>query len=173
MIAAEPIENPVPALLDVFRRIHAERMIGLPFLNNAIAVDVIGFQLRSGRWSGVLITPWFINFVVFPTDPQEWADMEEGARRKWQLGGSELEFLINHEPELGRFQMCTLMAPVTQLADQAAAHAAAQGLLARLFGDEPVAPPPADGRYRVAAERPDRPAHVDRRGFFRSLLRLS
>lgn len=163
--------DPAPRLLALYRGIHAERMAGLPFLNNAIAVDVLEFRVRDGRWSGLLITPWQISYVVFPDSPGEWAGLAQGTRRRGRVGEREVDFLVDFEPAIGHYQTCTLIAPVTQIPDQEAAHTAARTALARLLGPPAAVPsPPPDGRRHAPQPRRDREP-VSRRGFFRSLLK--
>lgn len=181
-MAAAPATDPVTRLLTVYRRIYEERMKDLPFVNKALEVDVVGFRPRGGRWSGALITPWFINFVILPKDLEEWSELEEGSRRRWRLGGSEYEFFINVDDELGHYQTLAVMAPVTQLADQEAARAAAMAAIDRLLNESGTQPPEADsdakkaearqdGRYRHEVEgTPRGKRKLDRRGFFRSFI---
>lgn len=155
-------DNPAARVREAYERIHAERMADLPFLNSALEVEVLEFRPREGRWCGLLITPWFIGFVLMPRESDRWANLEAGTRWRWRLPSGRHEFMINHEPELGPYQTCNLFAPVQQFTDQEAARAAALEALERLYSP---AEPPAPG----SPEQP--PRALSRRGFFRALVR--
>ncbi len=153
-------------LVALYRRIHRERMAGLPFLNPALEVETLQFQLRAGRWSGLLITPWFINFVLFPLTPDEWAGVTPGTRCRFPLERHEIELIHDFEPAVGHYRMCTLLAPVSHLADQASARTTALAALERLL----ATPAAAAAARAISASQPKKGAAVSRRGFLRDLL---
>ena len=47
-----------------FERIAQERMQGLPFYNNKLHIEALGFTEIEPGYMGVLITPWFINVIL-------------------------------------------------------------------------------------------------------------
>lgn len=166
--------DPSPLVESVFQRIHDERMSGLPFLNAALSVEAVGFSPRQPCWIGALITPWLVNLVLLPRTGQGWETLNEGTRKVWQFPSGAYDFISSCDPELGPYQMCNLVAPVTALADQASARAVATTALQRLFEPPPrqaaEAPPraPRDGRYRWQSN----PAPKDRRLSRRRFLKL-
>lgn len=128
-----PDRSPAERIEAVFRRIHEERMAGLPFLNPALCVETADFIRYGACWLGVLITPWSMSFMAYPNDTGAWRDLEDGARRRWRLPSGEYEFIVGVEPDLGRYQTCVLMSPVTRIADQDAARAMARAVMQRLL----------------------------------------
>ena len=52
-----------------FRLVHTERMDGVPILNDALEVRAVGTHAWNGFWLSILITPWFINVVLLPQEP--------------------------------------------------------------------------------------------------------
>ena len=69
----------VAQLVDHFRRVHIERMQGMPILNPALEVQAVGFRELEEHLLGVLITPWFMNLVLLPGN-DEWSEREQGKR---------------------------------------------------------------------------------------------
>jgi [NiFe] hydrogenase assembly HybE family chaperone len=138
-------------------------MHDLPFVNAALGVEAIGFARYQGDWLGVVITPWFLNLLLVSGGGQLWGDIPAGERRYLSLPCGTLQFIADDDPDIGPYQYCPLIAPVTDLADMAQARIVAADALQTVFGppagaSPPEAPPPAE----------DRPA-VSRRGFFRRL----
>lgn len=143
----------VEQLQDVFRRIAATRMAGVPVCHPGLRVQAVGFERvpeEPGLALGVLVTPWFMNLVRLPLDPTQPGALAERASARRVHGGHVFEFLGAFEPELGPFESCSLFSPMAEFADQAAAVATAHEVLALLRtpapAPAPVAPPPAPAR---------------------------
>lgn len=137
--------NPAQRVHQAFTRIHAEHMAGLPLLNDALAVEVVGFVAWGGRQIGVLITPWCVNLMVLPQAGGAWQPPDEGVWRHERFPGMELQLLGGAEQALGRYAFRSLLSPVTGYADQQSLRAVAREVLKQLLGDgaAPVAEPPA------------------------------
>lgn len=138
----------VRALEQVFREVQAQRMQGLPLLHPGLQVQALGFLPEAGapgqgpRACGVLITPWFMNLLWLPLQPVAagqggWLAVGQQAPRR--VGAHLLQATGAHEPALGAFEACSLMSPLQELADQAAAVALGFEILKQLRA-EPVAP---------------------------------
>jgi len=138
MIAAVPVQTPAPAgesaphrLERVYACIHAQRMRDLPILNPRLFVESIGFEEGAQGWFGALITPWFLNLVFLPGAGATGA-LAPGATGSRALPGAAIDMIGAWHEELGAFEACSLLSPVTQLADQATARAVARLALADL-----------------------------------------
>jgi [NiFe] hydrogenase assembly HybE family chaperone len=133
MSDAQP--TPPERLVAAFRAIHATRMRGLPFVNERLAVEAVGFRRWHGRWLGVLITPWFMNLVLLPdaADGAHWQSLRPGASAAYEFPAGVFEFIGGSESAVGEFQSCSLFSPVLEFADQATARATAEAALAALF----------------------------------------
>ena len=154
-----------------YRRVWETRMADLPFVNPALDVAAVGFRQHEGDWVGVMVTPWFLNLFLVSGGGRLWGDIPAGERRYLNLPCGTLQFIADDDPDIGPYQYCPLIAPVTGLAGMDAALAAARDALAALF--TPPAPPPARDAPAPAVgtgTAPPGPATApSRRAFFRRL----
>lgn len=135
----------VAALEAAYAHIARTCMAGLPVMHPGLRVQAVGFAPRGddGRWTGVLVTPWFMNLVRLPVrgrDGAQWVRPGVAAERR--IGGQVLTFLGSEVPGLGRIEACSLFSPMHEFADHAAARATAQAVLDLL--DAPIAEAGAD-----------------------------
>lgn len=131
----EKLGAPPERLAAAFCAIHATRMRGLPFVNERLAVEAIGFRPWNGRWLGVLLTPWFMSLVLLPDDAPgaRWQALQPGACAAYEFPAGVFEFIGGREEAIGEFQSCSLFSPVFEFADQETARRAAEAALAALF----------------------------------------
>lgn len=127
--------DPPERLASAFRAIHATRMRGLPFVNERLAVEAVGFRPWNERWLGVLVTPWFMSLVLLPADAPgaRWQALKKGASAAYAFPAGVFEFIGGHEDAIGEFQSCSLFSPMFEFADRATARLAAETALAALF----------------------------------------
>lgn len=118
-----------------FRLVHNERMDGVPILNNALAVRAVGTHAWNDFWLSILITPWFINVVLVPQEP-DGETIRTGEKRMFGFPVGSFEFIRGHEDDLGPFWMCSLFSPVFEFADMETAEATANAALTELFEAE-------------------------------------
>lgn len=135
----------------VYRHIERERMADLPILNPALSVEAIGFRDWQGYWLGVLITPWCMNLMLMPLDPENGEARTAGSQRLLGFPGGEFEFIAGHDDDLGPLEFCSLYSPVNEFIDQAAAVATAEAAINLLFDAalqsvDPDAPAPPSQR---------------------------
>ena len=130
--------NPASRVRRAFERIGAERMAGLPLLNETLEVEVVGFLEWGGMHLGVLITPWCVNLMALPTTQGDWRPPEEGVWRHERFPGMELQLLGGREDEIGYYAFRSLLSPVTGYDDQQAVRAVAREVLKQLL--QPPAP---------------------------------
>jgi len=114
-----------------FGRIATTRMAGMPILNTALSVEVVGLRRWEDRQVCVLVTPWCINLVVLL--PSGTAPLALGEHRSWRFPSGSYEFMGGSEPECGDFDFCSLYSPVDEFATQADARAVAQAVMEQLF----------------------------------------
>ncbi|HZV55853.1 MAG TPA: [NiFe]-hydrogenase assembly chaperone HybE [Rhodocyclaceae bacterium] len=144
--------NPAPQVEAAFRRIEKERMAGLPFLNPALRVEAVGFDLHEGQWLGVVVTPWAMSLLLVPGAEDGWVSAPEGRRLMIDYPAGKFAFLGGHEDEIGEYLSCPLMTSMAQFIDQETARLTALGSLHALMRNpdaEPVAEtPPSPARRR-------------------------
>ena len=145
-----PSTNPSRQVRQAFERIGAERMAGLPLLNDALAVEVVGFLDHAGQWVGVLITPWCLNLMVLPGDGEAWLPPAEGVWRMERFPGMQLQLLGGSEPGVGAYAFRSLQSPVTGYHDQDTVRAVAREVLKQLL----TAPPAQEDAAAAPAEPP-------------------
>ena len=124
----------------VFRRIQQERMGDVPILNPALEVSAVGFRDWRGRRVGVLITPWFMNIMLFPAPQEDWGSLRVGDKFVHGFPSGGYEFIAAGEPGIGPYQSCSLFSPVLEFTDHAVAVATAAAAMEALFspGEEPA-----------------------------------
>lgn len=161
-LAVVRADDPSEFLAAHYQHVWQTRMTDLPFVNPALAVEVIGFTQQQGDWVGVVVTPWFINLFLFSGGGELWGDIPAGERRYVNLPCGTLQFIADDDPGLGPYQYCPLIAPVSSVADMATARQAALDAMAAVM--TPPAPPVAEVSPAERAKR-----DVSRRGFLRAL----
>jgi [NiFe] hydrogenase assembly HybE family chaperone len=151
-------EEAAARLEATFGMIQRERMSGVPILNAALEVQVIGMRAWQGHWLGALVTPWFMNLVVLPGQGA-WRNVSDGDSASYAVPSVRFEFIAGSEPGLGAYHACSLFSPVLEFADQETALETARMALESLFD-------PALLGEKPAAESPDGPG-MSRRDFLR------
>ncbi len=119
----------------VFERIREDRMEGVPVLNPALRVAMIGLRAWNDLHAGILVTPWFINAVLVGAEG-EGAAVAPGTKKRFRLPAGPFEFIRSHEDDLGGFWMCSLFSPVFEFPDQETALAVAEAAFAALMDGE-------------------------------------
>ena len=122
-------------LEDLFNRIREERMHDVPILNPKLSVEAIGFQKWNGYWIGVLLTPWFMNLMLLPTEDCDvgWTSQDIGSKHMHAFPAGQLEFILGNESAIGRFLMCSLFSPVFEFRDHDTARIVAKSAIEELF----------------------------------------
>jgi [NiFe] hydrogenase assembly HybE family chaperone len=121
------------ALEAAFIRIQCERMADVPLLNPDLAVQAVGFRDWEGYCLGVLITPWFMNLMLFPEDGTDWSGLPSGTRINHVFPSGNYAFIHGEEEGIGHYQMCSLFSPVFEFQTQEAAVATAKAVMEGLM----------------------------------------
>jgi [NiFe] hydrogenase assembly HybE family chaperone len=122
---------------NLFERVHREQMAGLPLLNKTLSVTTLGFQEYEGRILGMLITPWMMSLVLFPTPQDDWQAQALGCKNSITFPNGNYRFLNNVIGDLGVCLMHSLHSPMHRFHTQEAAIAEATTFLDKLL----TAPP--------------------------------
>jgi [NiFe] hydrogenase assembly HybE family chaperone len=143
-----------------FRQIAEERMRDLPFYNEQLQVEAVGFTAIEPGYIGALITPWFINIMLlFEQQPEN--SVVVGHRYTHKLPCGEKEFMIGDDEVIGRYDFISLVSPTGKYKTQQQAQTFALNKLNALLA--------ADGAQLVDEQpvsivsRPDK--NVSRRSF--------
>lgn len=128
MTTASP-ESVSAALEASFTRIQEERMADIPVLNQALAVQAVGFMPLNENFVGILITPWFMNLMLLPREPESSDQTTSGTTACYTFPSGEYEFIAGEEADIGPYQMCSLYSPMFEFEDQEAATATARHVM--------------------------------------------
>ncbi len=120
------------------------RMRDLPFYNDSLSIEPVGFREWEGHRLGILITPWFINLILLPGERDDWSAVEQGDQSDWHLPSETVRFTANRsEDDEDVFLAAPVFTNVIGVPDhEAAKNIAAQVLQSLLAkpGSEEAAP---------------------------------
>ena len=134
-------QNPAALIETAFRRIYAERMGDLPFVNPVLDVAAVGFSLVDGKeWRGVLLTPWSLGLMLLPAT-DAWEPITTHTLIYREFASGNFVFLGNVEEGLGEYLLCPLIHDMKQFADHETALLTARACLIALDMPPPQANP--------------------------------
>jgi len=126
------MHDKVEQLVQRFCQIGEERMRGLPFYNEQLQVEALGFTEIEPGYIGALITPWFINIMLLFEQPPQ-APVQVGHRYSHPLPAGEHDFMIGDDEILGRYDFISLASPTGKYKTQQLAQTFALNRLAALL----------------------------------------
>jgi len=141
---ASPLAHPVVQLANAYRRA-ALSMKGLPIYNPTLAVEAIGFREVEGRHAGIVVTPWFMNLTVIPSQADLALWVVGGTVRTRFLSG-QYDLLVSELPDFGLVATCSLFSPMNDFTDHEAAQVAAAAAADALHVPEEPEPSPTVSR---------------------------
>jgi len=106
-------------------------MVGMPFVNDALRVEAVGFHQWQGQWLGILVTPWSINVLLLPGSGA-WPKLPAGGERFVDLPAGRFRFVAASDAALGEYHACSLFSPALEFEDHDAARATASAALRAL-----------------------------------------
>ena len=112
--------------LNAAYRVIARRMEGLNFVNPAIDVEAVAFAPWESHWLGIMVTPWCINLMLLPRDPEGWTSLPQGKKLRYQFPAGEYDFISSRDETVGEYQMCSLISPLLEIPDHATARNVAE-----------------------------------------------
>ncbi|QSA97325.1 [NiFe]-hydrogenase assembly chaperone HybE [Methylococcus sp. EFPC2] len=121
-------------------------MAGLPLNNPALRVETVGFRRWQGVWVGVLVTPWTLSLILLPAGNPAFRALDGDQVQDWHLPSGVYEFRGGRLAGLGPYQTCSLFSPPAEFADQDAARAVAEEVMAALLRPLAEAVPAAHSR---------------------------
>jgi [NiFe] hydrogenase assembly HybE family chaperone len=156
----------VEKLVERFDYIGRERIQGLPIYNEKLTVEAVDFQSCEGGQIGALITPWFVNVMLFPDDGTPWQFKELGEKVKYHLPSGEHEFTIGEEDAIGRYLFRSVVSPTNCYKSQPPAQSAARKALCLLMTPAQVEEVTVETQ-QVAVSAKDHQPDQGRREFLR------
>jgi [NiFe] hydrogenase assembly HybE family chaperone len=150
------ISAPIGELVSAYRAID-HKMRDLPIYNTRLVVEPVGFGPCGELVVGMLVTPWFINLVIFGHPLPRTGDTLTVS-----LPGGDFDALGASVDGVEHLAVA-LLSPVNHLANQDAARAVAQEALRLVLGGVEV-----ETETEEAAPNPSKA--TGRRGLFGALL---
>ena len=134
------------ALEDAYDAVRRTTMHGLPIVNPALRVELVGLREWGDDAVGVLVTPWCMNLVALPLDGER-PPARVGTPRVLALPSGGYDLLAADLDGVGPHAMGSLMSPMQDFTEQQQAVDAAHAAMDLLFAapevePEPAAPPP-------------------------------
>lgn len=123
----------VADLVERFRVIGETSMRDLPFYNPELAVEAVGFRSFQDRWIGVLVTPWFMNLVRLPEQPEPMDMTRIGGKVEVLLPSGERQLMQGGDELIGAYESLSLHSPMFAFKAQEAARREAKQRLAELM----------------------------------------
>ena len=123
----------VDKLVSDYQRIANEKMHGLPIYNENLTVEAVAFREWEGHQLGVLITPWFMNLLLLPTNKEDWSDCEYGTKMEREFPSGRYDFDTCDGAEAGIHQSAALFSTVVGFTDQDTARKIACEVMIHLF----------------------------------------
>lgn len=119
-------------LAEAFGRIGDEQMKNIGLYNHALHVETLGFRRWDGWLAGILITPWFMNFLLLPTRPGQVSGAVTG-KQCLDLPRGEIRFTIGEVDGIGLYLSSSLYSPMERFDVQEVAAVTAQDALDKFF----------------------------------------
>lgn len=140
-------DDAVTQLANAYRRA-ALKVKGLPIYNPTVAVEAVGFREYAGRRVGVVVTPWFMNLAVLPSeeDLKVWVN---GGTVRLDFPSGSYDFMVNELAEVGLVGNCSLFSTMSEFTDHEAAQLAAATVADAVFEPEPPPPSPTVSRRQL------------------------
>ena len=114
------INDPSELIQQVFTTIHHTEMADLPFINEYLSVETVGFALHEGDWLGVLLTPWTLSLLLLAGPERHWQSFTVGDKFGLKLPSGEYTFFVGGHEKLGTYLSCSLRSPVNDIHSQQA-----------------------------------------------------
>ncbi len=137
-LAQSVIDEKTSLLKSAFNHIYKDRMNDVPIINDKIEVSVIGFQQWQNSYLCIMITPWFMNLMLLPGESENWDDLRETTSVRHTFPSGNYQFLIGYEPDIGKYQMCSLFSPMFEFNDNVAAVETAEVAIRELMNIENI-----------------------------------
>lgn len=123
-------------LEQLYDDIRVTRMADIPILNDKLKVQAVGFREWNNHVLGVLITPWFMNLMLLPTEEADWSTYGIGSKHNYTFEAGAFEFIVGEEENLGKYMSCSMFSPMFEFADHEGAVQTAEAIVTGMFKEE-------------------------------------
>ncbi len=120
-----------------------ETMKDIGLYHHPLRVEPVSFRRWENWLCGVLVTPWFMNFMLLPTDPAQLSGLSVGDRHKVEMPRGEVTFVVGEVEGIGLYLASSLYSPMGRFDVQDVAVSTAQTAVDKYFktpeAEEPLA----------------------------------
>ena len=107
----------------------------MPFYNERLDVEAVGFRDFGGDELGILVSPWFMNLLLLPRG-ESLCEFAVGTVVSLRLPGGRYELTVCRDERLGSWLSLALFTEVSAIPSQATARDIATEILAAIFRRE-------------------------------------
>jgi len=136
VLEAQKIRTKTELLETDFTEVWHGKMRDVPMVNKVLHVQAVGWQMLNGRPLGVLISPWFMNLVMLPSEDEDWSGLQAGEKEDIAFPSGTYEFIHNTRDMVGGYKACSLFSPMGEFKTQAQAVDVANAVMQALFEEE-------------------------------------
>lgn len=122
----------VTQLVTVFTRIGEERMKDIGLYNHNLQVEAVGFRRWDNWLAGILVTPWFMNFLLLPTEAGQ-ITAAVGTKTHLDMPRGDITFTIGEVEEIGPYLSSSLYSPMGRFDAHAVAATTAWAAVEKYF----------------------------------------
>ena len=122
----------VHQLESVFARIGEERMRDIGLYNPALKVETVGFRRWEDWLAGILVTPWFMNFILLPTRPDQITGAV-GTKQHLDMPRGDVVFVTGEVEDVGTYLSSSLYSPMGRFDVHAVALTTAWAAIDKYF----------------------------------------
>lgn len=94
-----------------FTRIGEERMKDIGLYNHALKVENVGFRRWEDWLAGIVVTPWFMNFIMLPTKDGQITGAV-GTKTHLDMPRGDVTFTIGEIEQVGPYLSSSLYSPM-------------------------------------------------------------
>jgi len=136
----------VTRLQKVFERIGDESMKDIGLYNHALRVETVGFRRWEDWVAGILVTPWFMNLMMMPTNKTQLDGAVVGTKRRVQMPCGEVVFTVGEVDDVGLYMASSLYSPMGRFHVHEVAATTAWSAVEKFFKTPEVEEPPHGDR---------------------------
>lgn len=167
-----------------FTRILNTHMSGMPVVNPDLMVEALEFRDWDNYQICIMITPWFMSFMLFPAEEEHAGEWKTGSTHRQTFPSGIYEFTAAQDEELGPYQSCSLFSPMFDFNSHTEAQEVAKASMNSLMSEDMPTDEDQESARQISeiwnGEDAEPPAGLDdtnpsktmsRRDLFRSAIR--
>jgi len=116
-----------------FTRIGEDTMRHIGLYQHGLQVESVGFRRWEDWLAGVVVTPWFMNFMLIPTRPDQLNGVQVTEKRTIEMPRGDVVFTVGELDGIGLYLAASLYSPMGRFANQSVAVTTAFAAVDKYF----------------------------------------